>query len=160
MRTDLLDREEDIKLWISQNRSKASMCKELRCKPVTLDRALEKLGIMYKGNIGGKGIKSSNYRKSALEYLKSTSIKSHTLKLKLLEDGLKEHKCEVCSSNEWLGNLIPLELDHIDGDHYNNTLENIRLLCPNCHATMPTNSGKNKAIKNKARVAQRQRRQS
>ena len=153
MRTDILDRHSDIQKWIKENKSKAFMCKQLSCKPITLDRALGLLNISYAGNKGGKG-KVSATKKTALEYLQSSCVKSHTAKIKLLHDGIKEHRCEICNKTEWLGSSIPLELDHIDGDHYNNSLENIRLLCPNCHSTLPTNSGKNKAIKNKARLDQ------
>jgi predicted HNH restriction endonuclease len=42
-----------------------------------------------------------------------------------------------------LGNPIPLELHHIDGDKTNNTLENFQLLCPNCHALTDSYRGKN-----------------
>ena len=42
-----------------------------------------------------------------------------------------------------MGKPIPLELDHIDGNHYNNELINVRIVCPNCHAQTETNSGKN-----------------
>ena len=53
---------------------------------------------------------------------------------------LKEygHKCWSCNNVEWLGKLIPLELDHIDGNNRNNDRNNLRLLCCNCHALTPT----------------------
>ena len=54
------------------------------------------------------------------------------------------HKCMMCETTEWLGNPIPLELDHIDGNAGDNSPKNIRLLCPNCHATTPTHKAKNK----------------
>ena len=43
-------------------------------------------------------------------------------------------KCENCGNTEWLGQKIPLQTHHIDGDSENNELENLQLLCPNCHA--------------------------
>lgn len=46
--------------------------------------------------------------------------------------------CEKCNNTEWLGKLITLEIDHIDGNNKNNTKENLKLLCPNCHAQTPT----------------------
>ena len=53
---------------------------------------------------------------------------------------LKEHghKCWNCNNVEWLGQPIPLELDHIDGNNRNNNRDNLQLLCCNCHALTPT----------------------
>ena len=70
-------------------------------------------------------------------------IVSYKLKLKLFELDLKKKQCEVCELTEWLGNPIPLELDHIDGNKHNNNLSNLRILCPNCHALTPTYRTKN-----------------
>lgn len=85
--------------------------------------------------MSGKGIKgSSKERKSAEELAKSPTVGSHRLKLRLLEDGVKEYKCECCGLTEWNGKPIPLELHHKDGNHYNNDLTNLEILCPNCHS--------------------------
>lgn len=51
--------------------------------------------------------------------------------------------CEFCKNTEWMNNLIPLELEHTDGDNRNNTRENLKLLCCNCHALTPTWRGRN-----------------
>jgi hypothetical protein len=142
MRNDILKRKSEIVNWIKSNQSKAFICEELSCKPSTLDSYLKFFGINYSGNRGGKGIKISNQRKSAIEYINSKSvIKSHFLKLKLIEDGIKKHECEKCKKKKWLNANIPLELHHIDGNRFNNKLENLKLLCPNCHALEPNNSG-------------------
>ena len=53
------------------------------------------------------------------------------------------HQCEVCGLETWLDNPIALELDHIDGDADNNVAENLRLICPNCHAQTETYKGAN-----------------
>lgn len=53
------------------------------------------------------------------------------------------HGCEVCGITQWRGSLVPLELDHRDGDPFNNDLDNLRLICPNCHAQTETYKGKN-----------------
>jgi len=71
-----------------------------------------------------------------------THIQSYKLKRRLLGEGLKASKCEVCELEEWLGRAIPLELDHINGDPTDNRLENLRVLCPNCHALTTTYRGK------------------
>ncbi len=54
------------------------------------------------------------------------------------------HQCEVCKLIVWMDKPIPLEADHINGDSTLNTRENLRLICPNCHAQTPTYKGKNK----------------
>jgi Zn finger protein HypA/HybF involved in hydrogenase expression len=79
--------------------------------------------------------------------VKNYEYSSNKLRKRLIIEGIKEHRCECCGLNEWLGESIPLELDHIDGDHYNNMLENLKILCPNCHAKTPTYRGKNKKSK-------------
>lgn len=142
-RIDIIKNKKNIAQWIKENKTKAFICRELKCKPDTLDSYLKKMGFEYKGNMGAKGQKTDLKRKTALEYLESTCIKSHTLKNKLIQDGIKEHKCEECKRTKWNGKKIPLELHHIDGDRYNNILNNIQILCPNCHAQTPNNSGKN-----------------
>lgn len=143
LRTDILERKEEILQWIKTNQSKAFMCRELKCKPETLNSYLKKMEIEYTGNQGGKGIKTSNQYKTAEEYAQGTVVKSHILKLKLIRDGVKEEKCELCGLAEWQGVKIPLELHHKDGDHFNNEIENLQILCPNCHAIQNGNSGAN-----------------
>jgi hypothetical protein len=79
------------------------------------------------------------------EYLSNQRpIQSYKLKNRLLAEGLKQHKCECCGISEWNGQPAPIELDHIDGNRYNNIIENLRILCPNCHAQTDTYRGKNK----------------
>lgn len=149
MRTDILDRKAEILEWIANNDSKASIAARLRCKIDTFESYMRKMGIVYKGNMSSKGKEVFGSRVSADKYLiKGSHIKSAKLKGKLFRDGLKEKKCECCGIEEWNGLPAPLELDHIDGDHYNNELSNLRILCPNCHAQTDTHSGKNRSKKN------------
>jgi hypothetical protein len=68
------------------------------------------------------------------------------LRNRLLDEGLKEHCCERCGRGEWLGESIPLELHHRDGDRTNNTLSNIELVCPNCHALTDNYRGSKKKV--------------
>lgn len=84
-------------------------------------------------------------RRAINEYLVENSpTGSHKLKTRLIKAGLLLPVCAVCGLVEWRGLPAPLELDHIDGRHSNNRLDNLRLLCPNCHAQTPTYRGKNK----------------
>lgn len=134
MREDIINRKEEIEAWINENQSKAFISRQLKCKPETLNSYLTIMGIEYNGNQGGRGIKSDPKRLTAEEYAKSNGhISSHKLRVKLIEDGIKEAKCESCNGIEWMGKPMPLELHHINGDHYDNSLDNLKVLCPNCH---------------------------
>jgi hypothetical protein len=134
-RTDILERKEDILKWIGEDLPNAEIARRLACKVDTLKSYYTKMGITYSGNQSGKGIKgSAKERKTAEELAKNPLVSSHKLKLRILEDGIKEHKCECCGLTSWNGKPIPLELHHIDGNHYNNDLSNLQILCPNCHA--------------------------
>jgi hypothetical protein len=75
--------------------------------------------------------------------VRDIQISSNDLRHRLLEEGIKQPRCEGGLRTRWEGRPMPLELDHIDGDRTNNLLENIRLLCPNCHASTPTYRGRN-----------------
>ena len=121
------------------------MARELGCNPKTINPVLERLGLIYAGNQGSKGLSKSNGQDlSLVEYLaKSIDIQSNKVRKKLLAEGYKEHRCECCGLTEWLNEPIPLELHHKDGDRNNNTLENFELLCPNCHAKTDSYRGKN-----------------
>lgn len=55
----------------------------------------------------------------------------------------RKYACEVCGISEWQGQAITLEIDHVNGDHSDNRLENLRYLCPNCHSQTPTFKGRN-----------------
>ncbi len=66
---------------------------------------------------------------------------------------IRGKKCEVCHNSEWMGTEIPLDIDHIDGDSDNNILDNLRLICPNCHRQTPTYGSKNRG---KGRYSKRQ----
>ena len=145
MRTDILERKEEIEQWIAEGKTKAQMARELGCNPKTINPVLARLGLEYAGNRGCKGLSKPNgHELSLLEYLdKSIDIQSNKVRKKLLDEGYKEYRCECCGLSEWLNEPIPLELHHKDGNHFNNNLDNFQLLCPNCHAKTSSYRGKN-----------------
>lgn len=71
-------------------------------------------------------------------------VHSNTLKKRLIKESLLDNKCYECGLTEWKDTPIPLELHHIDCNHENNNLDNLTILCPNCHAMIHYTINQNK----------------
>lgn len=83
-------------------------------------------------------------RKQLSEILvENSSASSNHLRARLLRENIFEHKCYRCDRTHWEGEPIPLELEHKNGINTDNRLDNLTLLCPNCHALTPTYRGRN-----------------
>lgn len=75
---------------------------------------------------------------------KHSEYKPNRLKHRLYEAGLKQRICEECGlDEEWNGKPITLQLDHVDGNSTNHLLDNLKILCPNCHSQTDTFAGRN-----------------
>ena len=133
----------------------AQMCRELGIKPIggnyrVIHQKIKEYNLDISHFTGKAWNQGDRYRqinkpKDLEEILKEDSnYQSFKLKNRLLKEGLKEHKCESCNNTEWLGEPISLELHHINGNPNDNRLENLQLLCPNCHSYTDTYRAKNK----------------
>jgi hypothetical protein len=96
----------------------------------------------FTGQAWAKGVKNEparyRYQLEAILVEKSPYYNSGHLRRRLIAAGIKPDHCEECGGTEWRGRPLPLHLDHINGDHTDNRLENLRILCPNCHAITDT----------------------
>lgn len=104
----------------------------------------------FKGQGWNKGLKGTGTFRWKLEEIlvRGSIFQSYKLKNRLFGAKIKQPKCEECG---WavlsLDGRLPLELDHINGDSRDNRLENLRILCPNCHSLKPTHRGRNIGVK-------------
>lgn len=115
----------------------------------TLKSRLIDVGIStdhFTGKVWNKGKKIDRPATKLEEVIvNNRQYPSHKLKIRLIKEGYKKAVCECCGNAEWLGQPIKLELHHINGINDDNRLENLQLLCPNCHAYTDNYRGKNKS---------------
>lgn len=72
----------------------------------------------------------------------STYANTTNLKNRLIKEGILTYQCAICGIDKWQGKELVLQLDHINGEHTDNRITNLRLLCPNCHSQTETYAGR------------------
>lgn len=76
------------------------------------------------------------------KFKKDSNSKNSSVRKNLIQ--LRGYRCEVCGLSEWNGQILPLQVHHINGIRSDNRLENLQILCPNCHSLTENFAGKNK----------------
>ena len=140
-------REEFADAWNS-SLSIAEVARKLDCnkngggymslKTAALDLGLTKDHMTGQGHLKGK---THNWtpRKPLEEVLvENNFVNTSRLKKRLIKEGILKPECYICHITEWLGKPAPLALDHINGNNSDNRLENLRILCYNCHGQTET----------------------
>ncbi len=124
--------DNDLIYFIEQVDTLAELCRLLNLVPIggnytTLKRAIVRLNL-----------DTSHFKGQAWSKDNWSDAPNHknTIKKKLLRE--RGHACQRCTLTFWEGLLVPLELEHIDGNPNNNRDSNLLLLCCNCHALTPT----------------------
>jgi hypothetical protein len=126
---------------------------------ISMRQTLEKLNFpalgcyytFFKKKISQMGIDTTHWIKSKPQnYIKKKPLEeilnysdASVVRRRILQDKIFDYKCSICSINEWQDKKLTLQLDHIDGNNKNHSLENLRLLCPNCHSQTDTYTGRN-----------------
>jgi hypothetical protein len=77
------------------------------------------------------------------ELLASPNRNRKHVKARLVRAGLLGNECQACGLTDWRDKRLNMHLDHINGIKNDNSLENLRMLCPNCHSQTPTYGGRN-----------------
>jgi DNA-binding transcriptional ArsR family regulator len=91
-----------------------------------------------------RGAVRTRPQRRPIEQLLRPGVSRTNLRLRLLVDGLKDARCERCGLTEWLGEPAPLQLHHVNGDGRDNRVENLQILCPNCHSQTDSWGGRNR----------------
>lgn len=115
-----------------------------------IKNAIKKYGIdcsHFTGQGWNVGLKFKPHKPIKTEDLLKENVQYGSTKLRdrLLKEGYKERVCECCGNTEWMGKPIALELHHVNGDNTDNRIENLQILCPNCHAMTDTYRGRNRS---------------
>ena len=142
-----IDKEEFVKVC-SESPTMSTAAAKLGLHFNTFKKLAIELGC-YVPNQGGKGTKKNGNesRTVPLEEILAglhPHFQTHKLKNKLLKSGTVTNECLVCGISSWQGKKLTCELDHINGDRTDHRLENLRILCPNCHSQTETFRSKNR----------------
>ena len=135
--------KEEIQNAITIGKTMGGAAKALNIDWRTFKRIASEFDL-YDGEINRGGIKFE--LKDILDG-KHPQYPTSKLSKRLVKDGLKEYQCESCGISNWNGKLISLELNHKDGNNGNHSLDNLELLCPNCHSQTDTYRSKNLVAK-------------
>lgn len=136
--------EEEIRQIVAESKSVSEVAEKLGYCKVSGSAAesINKMCDYYNidtSHFLGQGWNKGNFDYS--RFKKGNAIKSAHMIQAIV--ALRGHKCEQCGSETWLGKPITLEVHHKDGNHLNNELNNLMLLCPNCHSYTENWRGKN-----------------
>lgn len=148
--------KEQLEIIVAESTSLRQVLNKLNLKEAggnyaNIKARLDKFEIDYSHFTGKAWNKGKSWVKTSIEerliedsnYSTGLPYSTSKLKNRLIKENIKEHKCENCNLTEWLFEKINLEIHHINGVSNDNRLENLQLLCPNCHSLTNNYRGKN-----------------
>lgn len=134
--------KEELEQFVKNSYSYAQVCEKVGYVGGSGTRLIKEMIEYYQFDIShfkGQGWNKDNFNYERFRY--GNNIKSAAAIEAIV--ALRGHQCECCKLTTWLNEPITLELHHKDGDKLNNDLENLQLLCPNCHSLTENWRGRN-----------------
>ena len=138
--------EESFREICEDSMTMAEACRRAKMQYSTFIRYAAALEC-YTPNQSGKGTTKIKPRQYSVEAYLSNKVYYNTanqLKKRLYKEGLKRNICEECGLYDWNGANLVMHLHHKNGHRYDNRLDNLQTLCPNCHSQTDSYTGKNK----------------
>lgn len=145
--------DEEFKEMIKRNHSWCACAKEVGLSPngsnsrIQLQKRVTELNLSTAHFDQTQDAHKASTKYTLEEIMVEDSTYQNITKLKerIIDADIIPYKCAICgNTGEWLGKRLGLQLDHINGKHFDHRKENLRFLCPNCHSQTETFSGKNK----------------
>lgn len=134
--------KEELEQFVKDSTSYAQVCEKIGYKGGSGPKTVKEMIELYQfdtSHFKGQGWNKDNFNYERFRY--GNNIKSASVIDAIVY--LRGHHCEKCGLELWLNEPIPLEVHHKDGDKLNNELDNLQLLCPNCHSLTDNWKGRN-----------------
>ena len=145
--------DEEFKEMIARNHSWCACAREIGLSPngsnsrIQLKKRVDELGLSTSHFDQTQDARNAAPKYTLEEIMVENSTYQNITKLKerIIRAGVIPYECAICGNKgEWNGKKLVLQIDHINGKHFDHRKENLRFLCPNCHSQTETFSGKNK----------------
>lgn len=117
---------------------------ELKIPDISVWRRCKKLDLEFKNGGHNKGKNIERFETQDILAGKHPQYSTLKLKNRLIKENILKEECSECGIKDWNRKKIVFQLDHINGESKDHRLQNLRLLCPNCHSQTDTWCGKNK----------------
>jgi len=140
--------EESFRKICEDSKTMMEACRRVKMQYSTFIRYAQALDC-YTPNQSGKGLAKIKPHVHPVEAYLSNKVYYGTgnqLKKRLYKEGIKTNICEECGVDEWQGVKLVMHLHHKNGNRYDNRLDNLQTLCPNCHSQTDSYTGKNKGL--------------
>jgi hypothetical protein len=131
--------KENLTKLVSESFTFVAVLDKLGIKPkgnnyITLQKHIKNYGIDTSHLVGKRHGRAKRNTPITDYFSNKIRVQSDYLKKRMLQEGYLKQECNKCKLDIWNDKPIPLELNHKDENHFNNNLDNLEVLCPNCHA--------------------------